>query len=337
MQEAVKDVGLWRRVINGYPYKSIQELGVANKEEAFTATKQAIYCYIHGNNPDDYEGIGEAGQRTLNAMYRIINNANNSKETKLSSTIEINKVENEWKQDDMDKQYISKTFSVTANANIKNYKITITKENAQDIGGIKITNMKNQETNEFEANEKFKVLVPIKNMTEAGIFKLTVEGQVQTKPVLYGVAPNSGYQDYALTTATYEDGTGEKSDEYPENETKIILIKEDGKTKERLDNTEFELLDENKNVVYSDLKTDKEGKFEINHLIPGKYYLRETRAKEGYEEYEELIELQVALHEQYTVIVNNNQQEKPKIEVEKKVKNKEVSSSTVKRLPVTGM
>ncbi len=70
INSAIKDVGLWRRIINGYPYKTIKELGVENKEEAFTATKQAIYCYIHGNNPEDYGAIGSAGQRTLNAMKK---------------------------------------------------------------------------------------------------------------------------------------------------------------------------------------------------------------------------------------------------------------------------
>lgn len=335
MQEAIKDVGLWKIIVNGYPYKSIEELSVANKEEAFTATKQAVYCYIHENKLEDYEGIGEAGQRTLKAMYQIVNAAQNSNETKVSSTIEINKLEDEWKQDEIEKQYVAKTFYVTANANIKNYKINITKENAKDIGGIKITDMQNKEKNEFASNEKFKVLVPIKNMTETGVFKLIVEGQVQTKPILYGVAPDNGYQDYALTAATYEDGAGEKSDEYPENETKIIIIKEDEITKERLENTEFELLDENKKVLYSDLKTDKEGKIEIKHLIPGKYYLKETKAKEGYEAYEELIELQIALHEQYTITVSNNQEEKPKIEIENKIKSKEVRE--INKLPVTGM
>ena len=237
VQEAIKDVGLWRRIIHGYPYKTLEELGVANKEEAFTATKQAVYCYIHGNNPADYQAIGEAGIRTLNAMYIIIENANNSNETKLSSTMEIHKLDNQWKQDEKERQYVSKIFSVTANASSKDYTVKITKENAQDIGGIKVTDMENKEKSQFSANEKFKVLIPIKNMTESGKFKLTVQGQVQTKPILYGIAPNSGYQDYALTVATYEDGIGEKNDEYPENETKIILIKEDEETKERLENT----------------------------------------------------------------------------------------------------
>lgn len=339
IQEAIKDVGLWRRVINGYPYKTLEELGVASKEEAFTATKQAIYCYIHGNNPQDYEGIGEAGQRTLQAMNRIINHANNSQETKISSTLQIRNLENEWKQDEMDKQYASKVFEVKANGTIKNYSIQITKENAPNMGGIKLTDMQNKEKSLFAPNEKFKVLVPLKNMTETGAFKLTVEGEVQTKPVLYGRAPNSNYQDYALTALTYEDGTGEKSDEYPKNETEIIILKKDEKTKEKLENTEFQLLDENKKVVYADLKTDKEGKIQIKHLIPGKYYIKETKAKEGYELYDQLIELQVSLHEQYTVTIHNNKQEKPKIEINKKVKNKEVSAMTTTRkiLPVTGM
>ena len=82
VQNMVQDVGLWRRIINGYPYKSISELGVANKEEAFTATKQAVYCYIHGNNPDSYGAIGEAGARTLQAMKSIIANAQNSRDRK---------------------------------------------------------------------------------------------------------------------------------------------------------------------------------------------------------------------------------------------------------------
>lgn len=337
VQDAIKDVGLWRVIINGYPYKSIQELGVANKEEAFTATKQAVYCYIHENRPEDYEGIGEAGNRTLRAMYKIINDAQNSNETKISNTIQINPVEAQWKQDKLNPEYVSKTFFVSAGANIQNYKIKITKENAQDIGGIKVTDMQNIQKDEFSSSEKFKVLVPIKNMTENGAFKLEVVSKVHTKPILYGAAPTSNNQDYALTAVTYEDGKGEKSDEYPKNETKIILIKEDEKTKEKIEGVEFELLDKNKKVIYTDLKTDKEGKIEIGNLIPGKYYLRETKEKEGYEKYEGLIDLYLSLHEQYTVRVKNNPEEKPKVEIEKKEKNKEVSSSSVKRLPVTGM
>ncbi len=332
IEGAVNDVGLWRRIINGYPYKSIQELGVANAQEAFTATKQAIYCYIHGNNPSDYGAIGEAGQRTLNAMHTIINNAQNSKESKISSTIKINKNSDSWKQDENEKNYVSKVYSVSAGANIQNYKIILSRKNNQDIGGIKLTDIDNKTKTEFNPNEKFKILVPIKEMKEKGNFELKVEAKISTKPVLYGIAPNSSYQDYALTGATYEDGTGNIQDEYFKNETKIIILKQDEDTNEKLEGVEFELLDENKNVVYNGLKTDKDGKINIENIVPGRYYIKETNTKDGYLRFEDLIKIDINLNEQMTVTVNNKKEEKPKIETSKNTT--EVSK---KILPVTGM
>ena len=332
IEGAVNDVRLWRRIINGYPYKSIQELGVANAQEAFTATKQAIYCYIHGNNPSDYGAIGEAGQRTLNAMHTIINNAQNSKESKISSTIKINKNSDSWKQDENEKNYVSKVYSVSAGANIQNYKIILSRKNNQDIGGIKLTDINNKTKTEFSPNEKFKILVPIKEMKETGNFELKVEAKISTKPVLYGIAPNSSYQDYALTGATYEDGTGNIQDEYFKNETKIIILKQDEDTNEKLEGVEFELLDENKNVVYNGLKTDKDGKINIENIVPGRYYIKETNTKDGYLRFEDLIKIDINLNEQMTVTVNNKKEEKPKIETSKNTT--EVSK---KILPVTGM
>lgn len=331
IQSAIQDVGLWRRIINGYPYKTIQELGVANKEEAFTATKQAIYCYIHGNNPDDYGAIGEAGERTLNAMKKIINDAQNSSETKISSTITINKNMEEWKQDENEKNYLSKTYMISAGATVEKYKIIITKENGQDLGGIKLTDINNQEKTEFAPNEKFKILIPIKNMTEAGSFNIQVEAKVKTKPVLYGTAPNSGYQDYALTAATYEDGIGRVQDEYTKNETKIIIIKKDQEEEIVLEGVEFELLNEKKETVYTGLKTNSEGKIVVENLVPGVYYLRETKAIDGYKANYEDIELKIELNEEIMITVNNSKEEKPKVETTK------ISTREVKRLPVTGM
>lgn len=332
IEGAVNDVGLWRRIVNGYPYKSIQELGVASAQEAFTATKQSIYCYIHGNNPSDYGAIGEAGQRTLNAMHTIINNAQNSKESKISSTIKINKNSDSWKQDENEKDYVSKVYSVSAGANIQNYKIILSRKNNQDIGGIKLTDIDNKTKTEFNPNEKFKILVPIKEMKEKGNFELKVETKISTKPVLYGIAPNSSYQDYALTGATYEDGTGNIQDEYFKNETKIIILKQDEDTNEKLEGVEFELLDENKNVVYNGLKTDKDGKINIENIVPGRYYIKETNTKDGYLKFEDLIKIDINLNEQMTVTVNNKKEEKPKIETSKNTT--EVSK---KILPVTGM
>ena len=336
VNSAINDVKLWRRIINGYPYKTIEQLGVANKEEAFTATKQAIYCYIHGNNPNDYGSIGEAGKRTLNAMKNIIENAEKSSENKISSTITVNKDEKEWKQDKISKEYVSKTYSVSAGAKINNYTIKVSKENAKNIGGIKLTDKNNNEKKEFFPNENFKILIPIKELKDDGKINIEVEAQVETKPVLYGTAPDSNHQDYALTAATFEDGKGNANDKYYKDETRIVIVKQDQETGEKLSNVEFQLLDKEKNIVYSDLKTDNNGKIVIENIIPGEYYLKEVKTIDGYMLYEQLINVKVDLNEELTITVNNSKEETPEIQTETK-NNKEISNKVLKKLPVTGM
>lgn len=333
IDKAIQDVRLWKIITNGYPYKTIEELGVASKEEAFTATKHAIYSYIHGNQLSDYTPIGEAGQRTLNAMYKIINDANNSKEIQISNQVDIQRLQEYWEQDNVELHYVSKRYKVNANTRIDNYKVRVTDENGQIIDGIKITDENNNTKIEFNANEIFKILIPIKNMTGDKTIQIHIETKIETKPILYGRAPNSNLQDYALTADTYEDGTGNIKDNYSRNETKIIIEKQDKETKQKLQGVEFQLLDENKNVLYTNLQTGSDGRIKIENIIPGTYYIKETRTVSGYEIYEDLIEVNVNLNEEITVVVNNQKEEKP--EIEKTVDKKEISYQKI--LPVTGM
>lgn len=333
IDKAIQDVRLWKIITNGYPYKTIEELGVASKEEAFTATKHAIYSYIHGNQLSDYTPIGEAGQRTLNAMYKIINDANNSKEIQISNQVDIQRLQEYWEQDNVELHYVSKRYKVNANTRIDNYKVRVIDENGQIIDGIKITDENNNTKIEFNANEIFKILIPIKNMTGDKTIQIHIETKIETKPILYGRAPNSNLQDYALTADTYEDGTGNIKDNYSRNETKIIIEKQDKETKQKLQGVEFQLLDENKNVLYTNLQTGSDGRIKIENIIPGTYYIKETRTVSGYEIYEDLIEVNVNLNEEITVVVNNQKEEKP--EIEKTVDKIEISYQKI--LPVTGM
>ena len=269
-------------------------------------------------------------------MKNIIENAEKSSENKISSTITVNKDEKEWKQDKISKEYVSKTYSVSAGAKINNYTIKVSKENAKNIGGIKLTDENNNEKKEFFPNENFKILIPIKELKDDGKINIEVEAQVETKPVLYGTAPDSNHQDYALTAATFEDGKGNANDKYYKNETRIVIVKQDQETGEKLSNVEFQLLDKEKNIVYSDLKTDNNGKIVIENIIPGEYYLKEVKTIDGYMLYEQLINVKVDLNEELTITVNNSKEETPEIQTETK-NNKEISNKVLKKLPVTGM
>lgn len=341
VKQLVNNVMVWRAIINGYPYKSISELGCNTEEEAYLATKQAVYCMLTNRDVNEYSAIGEAGERTLNALKTIVNNARNSNQTKVSSELTVNEQEKLWKIDNLDSSYISKTFSVTANASMSKYTVNVKNLN---IEGYKLVDQNNKEKTEFTNPEKFKILIPIQEVKQDGSFSIEVSAQVATKPVFYGESRDSGLQSYALTGYTYEDGTGSKKVYYTKNETKIIITKIDDKTGKKLEGVEFELLDKDQNKIYTEITTNKDGIATIDNLLPGIYYIRETKTLEGYQLYSKLIKVELELNEETTVNVINSEKEPEIYKEEKKTElavKEEKSSIKVKetapKLPKTGM
>lgn len=332
----VSDVMVWRAIINGYPYKTIEELGCQTEEEAYLATKQAVYSMLTNRDISEYSAIGESGERCLNALKQIAAAARSSNEIKVSSELKINQINSLWQIDNIDNKYISQEFSVSASAGFSTYKIELSNAN---IEGIKVTDLNNNEKTEFNYNEKFKILMPVTNITEDGNFTINVSGKVATKPVLYGKSRDAGLQNYAITGYTYEDGTGSKKVYYTKNDTKIIIVKKDEQGQNYLEGVEFDLLDKNKNIIHTGLTTDENGKIEINNLLPGTYYIQETRTLEGYNIYDKLIKVELELNETSTINIINTE-EKPNIEINKTYTEntvKNTNTNTVVKLPKTGM
>ena len=341
VKKLVNNVMVWRAIINGYPYKSISELGCNTEEEAYLATKQAVYCMLTNRDVNEYSAIGEAGERTLNALKTIVNNARNSNQTKVSSELTVNEQEKLWRIDNLDSSYISKTFLVTANTSMSKYTVNVKNLN---IEGYKLVDQNNKEKTEFSNSEKFKILIPIQEVKQDGNFSIEVSAHVATKPVFYGESRDSGLQSYALTGYTYEEGTGSKKVYYTKNETKIIITKTDDKTGKKLEGVEFELLDKNQNKIYTEITTNKDGIATIDNLLPGIYYIRETKTLEGYQLYSKLIKVELELNEETTVNVINSEKEPEIYKEEKKtelaVKEKKSNikvKETGPKLPKTGM
>lgn len=327
------DVMIWRALVNGYPYKSYSELGCSNEGEAYMATKQAIYCIIYDRDTSGYSAIGEAGQRCLNALNQIVNAARSSSETKISSELYITENNAGWEIDELAQNYVSKEFTVKSNAGFSEYVVNIV-DNLPE--GTKIVDLNNNEKNSFSSNEKFKIIMPLKNINNDGNFTIKVQGKVKTKPVLYGASGNSATQDYALATTMLEDGEGTAKVYYTKNNTNIVIIKKDNKTNEFLKGVKFNLLDENKNIIYTELETDEKGEIRIENLLPGKYYIQETRTLVGYKIYDKLIEVNISLNETAKFNINNEKTEviieEEKNETETTVVNKHKEIT----LPVTG-
>ena len=293
----------------------MEELGVNSITEAFVATKQAVYCILYGNDGDNftrYSAIGEAGERTLNLLKRLVNNARNSNETRPSKVIDIISESDKWEVDTIDSNYISKTYSIKTEAEYNEFQVSISSSNLPE--DTRIVNLNNQDKTTFGNSEKFKILIPINHNVLEGSLSINVTSKLRTCPVFYGKAP-AGYQDYALAANPYEDGYGSITEKFTINNSKIIIIKKDGETKEPIKDTEFNILDANKKIVYSNLITNSNGEVILEGIKPGTYYLQEARAASGYQKMEGLVEFKMELNKVITLTVNNNKVEKSEIDI----------------------
>lgn len=177
-------------------------------------------------------------------------------------------------------------------------------------------------------------MIPIVDLEKAGEFTLTAKSDLKTMPIFYGQSPNPDWQSYAITVGEYEMADTMLKQTYQENKTQIEIQKQDGDTKTSLKNGKFNLLDENKQILYSELTTNEQGIIEIKNLLPGNYYLEEVEAPKGYYGYEDLIQIEVKLNEKTIVKVDNYKEPEEKPSDDPQQEN-EISVGE-KKLPKTG-
>lgn len=343
--EKLKNVNAWRAIVNGFPYKTLAELGVQSKEEAFTATKAAVYTMMFNRNTNDYEPLdSEGAQRAYNAYLKIVNDARNCIEPfEENIQISISADTDYWMVDNEDKEFASKIYTLNTKISSGKYAIQLEGNLAE---GLKLTDINNIEKNEFEIGEKFKISIPIENLINTGNFTINAETTIESKPILYGKTTIEGTQDYAISGYMYEDSKDVYKESYIENKTKLIIVKKEYGTENRLSGVKFNIFDENKNIVKENLITDKNGEIIVEKMIPGKYYISEVETLSGYNLYPELIEVEIDFNEEFTIVVNNSKTEITKIDkVEEKT---EVTSqytesvynvennNTIRKLPIIG-
>lgn len=326
--EKITNENVWRAIINGYPYKTLDELGVENEKEAYSATQFAIYTMLENRNPEDYSSDNtEASIRTYNAYLDIVKAAKMSNES-INSSLNINILSesSNWNIESENSNYISKIYKLQ-NENVSgNYRIEISGNLPDD---LKITDLNGNERNEFDVSEKFKISVPIKNLTKDYDISIKTFATLNTKPIVYGKTTIEGTQNYALTGYVYEEAETVHQDVIPKNNTKIKIIKQEEGSGKRLKGVSFNLLNSNNDIVLQNLTTNDNGEI-IEYLEPGLYYLQEIETLENYKLYSDPIEVELKYNEEIEIIVENSLLD---IEIERK---ENTSIDYSKKLPVTG-
>lgn len=332
VDKIVSNNKIWRAVTNGYPFKTRQELGCYSNIEAFAATKMAVYDAMYDYDWNDFKARDAQGERIITAAEKISKAARSSTATKPVSIVDVKTDDTKWEKDSIDGNYASKTFYVTTNVESTKYDVKLNNVAIED---VKVTDLQNTERTNFKTGEKFKVLLPISEMDKAGEFEIEVTADMKTMPILYGDSGDSSKQSYALAAGYYEFENSKLKVKYLENTTKIEILKKDAETENVLKNAKFNILDENKNVIYSDVTTDENGKAVVENIMPGKYFIQEIKSPDGYTIYDELVEIDVELNQKYTVNINNY--EEPENE-EKQVEDNDKTVTGKKEvfLPRTG-
>ncbi|MBQ7410245.1 MAG: Cys-Gln thioester bond-forming surface protein [Clostridia bacterium] len=328
VNKKIDDEKIWKVIINGYPYKSLKELGTENEKEAYTATQFAIYTVLHNRNPEDYSVVDDSvgAQRTYQAYLKIVNSAKESTENiNENSEVKLICETENWNVDAENNLY--KMYSIDSSVNEGVYKVS---PSGADIEDLKIVDINGDEKSEFKLNEKFKILLPLEKLKNDLNFEININANLKTKPVLFGETTIPETQNYGLTGYMYEKNEIIKTEEIIKNTAKIEITKLDKSTGKKLEGVEFNLLNATQDTVIQKLVTDKNGKIILNKLEPGAYYLQEVKTLEGYNLNSNLIEIDLEYNEEFKITIENSKIEIPKVEIPK------TETQTIKKLPVTG-
>ncbi len=308
--ELLDDVRIWRVIINGYPYQTPAQMGVETDEDAYMATKQAIYSVMFDRNVTAvYRGKDARGNKILNAMVRLVDIGRNGTQTPQQSNLSAQKIGTLIE----DGNYYYQEFSVTSAVNISEYKISSTTNMPKDSF---IANMNGIATNTFSGAEHFKLMIPKSSLREdISNVAIGVQGKCKTYPVFYGVTTVSGWQDYAVTFDPYGDDNTILRFNYKTNTASIKLIKSDKDTGEKLAGIVFNAKYEDGTNI-GDFTTDSNGVITINGLRQGKVILTEKSTLSNYILNTDVIEVETLFNKTSTVEVTN-EHKKGNIEIVK--------------------
>lgn len=271
----IDNVLVWRAVINGYPYKSASDLGVDTDDDAYLATKQAVYCALYGWNPDRYRGGDAKGQRIADAIKRIVNEARSGSQQPSDSMVTLTPSGNMYE----DGNYYVQKIDVSSEVDIASYVITATANLPE---GTIITNGNGVQTDSFNGKESFYIKVQKsqmnKDITNAII---NVQGKCKTYPIFYGKTTVAGTQNYALTFDPFGDGNGETILNIKNNNGRIQINKTDDETHKAIEGVEFVLKNADGTII-GKAKTNSDGVIIFENLYQGNYKLVEVSTNDNY-------------------------------------------------------
>ena len=299
------DNGLAYIIANGYKGTKA-DYGNDSKMKQYYITQLAIYTYLGQANPKNNNDVH-------NAVWDLVNKAkaaNNESNTKLN--VSLNASNTNMKLTSDGRYFISDEITVSSNNN--NAEFTIggsanVNTEIVDANGNKVNKVKN--------GSKVYARIPASTI-QAGqsvTVSVAVNGQA-TKQTAYVYTPNPNKYQTIIPSITYPEtesaqATIKVKAAKEKIQTKVKISKQDITTKQELPGATLVIKDANGKEIISWVSTTTPKL--IKNLKPGKYYLEETQAPDGYILSTEKKEFEVKEDSTVTSIVfyNEKQETKP--------------------------
>ena len=274
----LEDNRIWRVIINGYPYKSYKEMEVENEDDAFVATKHAIYSILYDIDVRSYyRGGDERGIKIVDAIDKLVNIGRNGTEQYKQINIVVNKI-GEFIEDEIDKEYYSQKFKIESPVNMQQYSINLL---SGFTNNTKVVDLNNNLKKTVLSYEEFKIMLPKSELLKNISIKIGIDAKCETYPVFYGYSNNEKLQNYILSFDRYGDISSDYDMNIDVNKSNIKIIKKDKENNIPIENVKFQIFYENGDKI-GEYKTDKKGEININGLKPGKIIIQEVETKNEY-------------------------------------------------------
>lgn len=276
---------VYRVLLKGYPYTSWQDMGLESEDDAFVATKQAIYCVLDNRDVNRYTARDARGQKIVDKIKELANFGKTGSITPYQSIINVNAI-SEAGVDNIDNKYISQTFVATSEISAKDIQIQLNTRQTPE--GTKLVDVNNNEKNNFAEGEHFKIIVPRNKIMSELKIDFILRANVKSFPVFYSEAPNETLQDYALVADPFTLATTQKTMTYSPN-GKIEIVKISNKDNELTGKKKGEALAGAKFLlegidfeIRKEAVTDSNGKIIFDKLPIGKFRITEVESPDYY-------------------------------------------------------
>ena len=256
--EYLSDITVNNIILNGYPYKTVDELKLANESEARYATQFALWIKLNNLDINQIVPMEDTYQRVVDAIKNIYYNGVNLNYN-YSNGVNIKEIKRDSILDAKDKNYYSKMYELEYGDNILDIDLKI-----QGINDYIITNENNEKINNIVGNTRIKILFPRNSNLDDVNGNITITCKYKETAVLFAKSQVSGMQDLSLTLHPIKEKTNTLKFKSESIKTKLIIIKKDAKdTNIVIPNVKFNLYDVNNSLI-GEFVTDSNGMIDIN-------------------------------------------------------------------------